>query len=380
MGGKMNEEHASRRQGMRYRRFAVYVIAVLAVFVSGNYLIWKCATEDLLTKKYDGGDLARIGYLHGSKQYRKISNDLPVRHFGMKEYKGQPIDVMTIGDSFSLGGGEGKNCYYQDYLASLNNFTVLNVYPYPSDDHVMGFAPITTLSILYNSGYLDRIKPRYILIETVVRYSMRRFVTPFTFTRTDTRENIDKYYAKTTYSLDYLPKVTFVNQGNFKYLYYNLMYKFSDNAFRRLVYRRTLDRSFFSVKNDRDLVFWGEDLQVVEKVNKESVKALNDNFNRLSDILAEKGIKLYFMPIVDKYDLYSDYIVGNPYPRNRFFEELRALPRRYTLIDTKAILAEELRKGEKDIFHADDSHWTWKASKAVFEKVTFPGGHPAPAR
>jgi hypothetical protein len=50
---------------------------------------------------------------------------------------------------------------------------------------------------------------------------------------------------------------------------------------------------------------------------------------------------------------------------------LRPLPRRYTLIDTKAILAEELRKGVKDVYYADDTHWSWKASEAIFKVVTF---------
>lgn len=77
------------------------------------------------------------------------------------------------------------------------------------------------------------------------------------------------------------------------------------------------------------------------------------------------------MPCVDKYNLYSNYIINNPYPRSIFFEELRKLPKRYHLIDTKAILTEEVRKGEKDVFYADDTHWSWKASKKVFETIKF---------
>jgi hypothetical protein len=78
------------------------------------------------------------------------------------------------------------------------------------------------------------------------------------------------------------------------------------------------------------------------------------------------------MPVVDKYDLYSDDIVRNPYPKNPFFDELRKLPKRYTLIDTKAILEPMVKAGVKDVFYPDDSHWTCKASKKVFETVRFP--------
>ena len=84
-----------------------------------------------------------------------------------------------------------------------------------------------------------------------------------------------------------------------------------------------------------------------------------------------KGISLYFMPCVDKYTLYNDYIPDNPYPRSILFEVLRELPRNYELIDSKKILREALANGEKDVFYSDDTHWSRKASKRIFERVEF---------
>jgi len=101
------------------------------------------------------------------------------------------------------------------------------------------------------------------------------------------------------------------------------------------------------------------------------IDKLNNNLNALSKILKKKNIKLYFMPAVDKYNLYSKYIVNNTYPQSIFFEELRKLPKEYTFIDTKTILLEELKKGVKDIYHSDDTHWSYKASEAIFKKVKF---------
>ena len=69
------------------------------------------------------------------------------------------------------------------------------------------------------------------------------------------------------------------------------------------------------------------------------------------------------MPCVDKYNLYSDYVVNNPYPRSIFFEKLRMLPKKYFFIDTKAILAAKLCKGEKDVFYADETHWVGRLLK-----------------
>jgi len=357
---------------MTRKTFSITFVMVLLLFVGLNFTIWKSATEVLLTKKYDGGDLARMGYALGSKQYRKIENNLPYRHIGMKEYDGRKIDVLTIGDSFSMGGGEGKNGYYQDYIASINKCSVLNVYPYPTDDRVAGFSPISTLAVLLNSGYLDILKPKYVLIESVVRYCVPRFSKSLDLSRTDSQENISRYYAKMTYGLDYLPKVGFINNGNFKYLYTNLLYHFSDTAFRGLVYRMPLSGSFFTAADDRTLLFHNEDLTMIPYNKGDFVDKLNESFNQLADVLAKKGIKLYFMPVVDKYDLYSDYLSNNPYPKNPFFEELRKLPKRYAFIDTKEILEPMVKAGVKDVFYPDDSHWTCKASKKVFDTVRFP--------
>ena len=77
------------------------------------------------------------------------------------------------------------------------------------------------------------------------------------------------------------------------------------------------------------------------------------------------------MPVVDKYNLYSKYIVSNIYPQSIFFEELRKLPKEYNLIDTKAILAQEIEKSKKDIFYVDDTHWNYKASEVIFNIVNF---------
>jgi hypothetical protein len=347
-----------------------FAIAILA-FLLFNVIVWKCWTEELLTKKYDGGDLVRTGYVHGSREYRKTRFDLPRRHLEMSRFNGQDIDVLTIGDSFSYGGGEGRNCYYQDYIASLGNLSVLNVFPYPTDDRFVGFSPLSTLAVLYNSGYLDRIRPRVVLIQSVERYCLIRFAKPLDFTRTDTLENVADFYQKDHGSLLYrLPDIGFLNEGNFKFVYASMLYRFRDTVNEK-VYLRDLSRPFFSVPNDRKLLFLGEDIRNIPFANRDTVGRLNDTFNQVADILAAKGIRLYFMPVVDKYDLYSEYLVGNPYPASVFFEELRKLPKKYTLIDTKAILRAEVDKGEKDVFHADDTHWSCKASRKIFETVRF---------
>jgi hypothetical protein len=132
-----------------------------------------------------------------------------------------------------------------------------------------------------------------------------------------------------------------------------------------------MKKDFFTTKDSNTLLFHKEDVQNIGLSNKETIKVLNNNFNKLAYKLKAKGIKLYFMPAVDKYNLYEPYIKENIYPKSQFFELLRELPKEYELIDTKAILSNELKKGVKNLYYPDDTHWSYKASSMIFKKVKF---------
>ena len=349
---------------MRYKRSVLFLATVMVLFVAVNFAIWKIWTEDLLTDvHFQGGDLSRMGYISGSKDYRKTSVDLPRRHIEMKDYTGQRIDLVTIGDSFSNGGGGGRNPFYQDYLASISDCTVLNL------AHYHGIDNITVLSMLVNNGYLERVRPKYVLLEATEKFCIGDLAHAIKFNATMSPAEMAGLkrieYGKK------LPAVGFINEGNFKFLLYSLLYNFSDHAFMGKVYVKDLRIPFFSVKDARKLTFLRVDFKNIPLATAESVGLVNDNLNLLADKLSQMGIKLYFMPCVDKYDLYREYLVNNRYPASTLFELLRKLPKRYEFIDTKTILAEELKKGEKDVYYADDTHWSWKASKVIFEKTRF---------
>jgi len=360
---------------LSHRIFVKVFILFCTIFIVFNYFIWKHYTELLLTKKYDGGELARMSYHHGSKYFRKNHVDLPIRHFLIRDYKKNKIDLLTLGDSFSFGIGGGKNNYYQDYIASYNNINVANVHPYPSNDSVSGFSPLTNLILLYNSGLLDEIKPKYVLIESVERYCIERYSHRYDFNRTTTKQDLLKYYNSVKDDFDYLPNVCFMNTGNFKFFYYNFIYQLSDKAFGNTSYSVVIKKTskpLFSAINSNDLLFLNKDVSSISLASDDSIYLLNNNLNVMAQKLASKNIKLYFMPIVDKYNLYHDSIINNPYPSSCFFEKLRKLPKKYVLIDTKQILQEELNRGQKDVFYPDDSHWSWKAPQKIFDQVRFP--------
>lgn len=353
---------------MNYRKYVRGFILALSLFVCFNYLVWTLFTERLLTNRYGtGGDLARLGYIIDSKQARWAKVDLPKTHLKFNDYSGQRVDVLTIGDSFSIGGGEGRNNYFQDYIATISNASVLHLNMLVNDE-----GPLATAIVLLNSGYLDLIKPKVLLIESVERASVDRFGKEVDFAKTSSIDTIREFYSKPSNNFNYLEKTTFLNNANLKYVYCKIAYLFSDTPTKGVVVvRKKLSQSMFKVKNDRTLLFVYDDIKNIGRTFPDSVKKLNENFNRFSEELQKKDIRLYFMPAVDKYNLYSEYILNNPYPKSSFFEELRKLPKKYEFIDTKAILLAALRQGEKDIYYADDTHWSWRAPELIFNQVRF---------
>lgn len=346
-----------------YKIWVRAVMASLALFIAVNFAVWGLATKTLLTPGNENGDYTRVGYIAGSSYAIKRDYQLPRKHLENEDYQNQPVDVLTIGDSFSNGCGK-RDQYYQDWIASIDQGNVLNVQKLP------GKNSFETVISLLNSGYLDLVHPKVILIEIIERHAIDYFSKPFDMNQRLPLDEVVKDFRNLRY-LSHPPRVGFLNVGNMKFLLYAFLYRIKDNAFFSKVYMRELTRPFFSVKNEKQLIFAYEDFEHLTRENEESIKRVNENFNRLAQKLEEKGIKLYFMPVVDKYNLYADYLMENPYPRSHFFETLRALNKKYNLIDTKEILLQELKRGERDVFYADDSHWSWKAPKKIFETVRF---------
>lgn len=323
-------------------------------------MIWMLYTRTLLTPGLSG-DYARVGYIAGSSYRVPTNYGLPFKHLENHEYAGQEIDVLTLGDSFSNSCGKTDE-FYQDYIATYQRVTVLNIPQIYKKDS------IDSLIRLINNGYLDLVRPKVVILQMAERFIGNFFSTSYDFQATEPLESTLEYFRKPQQFYK-SPKVEFLNPGNFKFVLYSLLYHVKDNAFFSKVYMRELTKPLFSVKNDKKLIFSHEEFDHLSRENPETIERLNQTLNQLAKMLKKKGIQLYFMPVVGKYNLYSDFLVENPYPKSRFFEILRTLEKEYRLIDTKALLLEELQKGEKDIFYADDSHWSRKAPEKIFKTV-----------
>ncbi len=364
---------------MSKKKFSLIFISIIALFVAYNFIVWNLYTKKILTTT-DGlysGDLVRMGYISGLAKPKKTRVELPKKHLEAKDYYGQKIDMITIGDSFSNGGGGGLNPFYQDYIATNLDFKVLNLQNYQEKTR----SYIETAYLLANSGFLKKAGVKYILIESIQRKVVQRFVQNINPNLNETLPNLYKTYKfkknkpiknKNTDKKNKtiaLPQTQFINNGNIKLVTYNILYNFSDHAFISTVYKAKLTKDLFSVGN-KDLLFYKSDLSRIHMNNKKNIEVLNNNLNNLAVFLKKIGIDLIFMPASNKFDLYYNYIANNKYPKDPFFDYLRPLKKEYIFLDTKKILSPLLKKGVKEVYHVDDTHWSSIASSEVIGTLT----------
>lgn len=347
-----------------YKLYSLYFLFILLGVLLFHFIIWKIYTKHVFPTTYNVGDLGRMSYKLDSLQPRQHVVTLEKKHFTFKKWDGKPVDILTIGDSFSNGGGAGENSYYQDYLATKYNLNILNIQNIkPANNY------LETIYLLNNSKVLDIIKPKIIIFESTESQVLNRFSIQINKSLAPSKNDVLKSLGKTEYK-SVKPKINFLNNLNYNAFMYNITYNFDDNAYKSSCYITKLNKELFSSIDSSSLLYYHHTIKYNKSITVEKVKYLNFNLNELAIILKKRGIKLYFMPAVDKHNLYEKYIIDNKYGKSIFFEQLRLLEKKYLLIDTKKILENEVTLGVKDIFYADDTHWSYKASEAISNSLS----------
>ncbi|MFA6339262.1 MAG: hypothetical protein WCW87_04390 [Candidatus Paceibacterota bacterium] len=309
------------------------------------------------------GDLGRTSYAIDSLSPRLQNNTLAHKHFDGNNWKNEPIDLLTLGDSFSNGGGGGKNPYYQDYLATRLNINILNIQNIDTN-----FSYIDTIHFLHERKWLNKLKPKAILIQVVVRESLRD--VPTKKTKLDLQDISIKNILKSNQTAHF-PQPLWINTANYKAPYYYIRYYYSVRA-KKEVYRLPLITNFFTAKDQNHLLVYHDDVKNISKFNESSIHHLNAELNVLAEELQREKITLIFMPVVDKYDLYYDYLFNRgQFPENPFFSLLRKEPKKYIFIDTKVILESMLKNDTNDLYYPDDTHWSYKASEKIATDPSF---------
>lgn len=256
------------------------------------------------------------------------------------------VDVLTVGDSFSRMGRLG----YQNYLAaqdvSVANCTrelYQNPFQYAYNILDRGLVDSTNISVL-----IVQVGERDLIIRS----------EEFDVNKVDIHELDSNYSTNGGGSAN---DWSLLRARDF------LMYRLDKSP----VYKVTLDNDYFNSKEPRSLYFYCADITNglnIDEVSKEKVQEVYQILTRKAE---ERGIALLLMFPVDKYDMYQDHIVDNPYPRKTCIEDAREIfgdtP---NVLLCKYLLTPLIEKGEKDVFLFDDSHWSIKASEIVGKELS----------
>ena len=324
---------------------------VLPVFL---LLFGLTAYLNLYIRPRSTGDLGRLAFVIIGQEYgQRIEQDeLKDTLFNKvretEDLRSIHVNVLTIGDSFS----QQEHAGYQNYMAQ-EGLTVANTRRDLYDN------PIQYAWNLLDEGIVDSTNIDVMVVEV----GERDFAIRIENFRTDKVEvgepDIPGEYVE--------ENVWDIRQWSLLRTRDFLMYRY---AGRNPVYEVLLDRDFFSSKEPRKLYFYCADVLNGLTIDEAIRPKVKEVFDMLTTKAHERGFALVLMLPVDKYDLYQEYIVDNPYALKLVNEEVRELlgdcPEvmlcKYTLLPL-------LASGEKDVFLFDNSHWSWKGSQAVGKEL-----------
>ncbi|MDL2309329.1 hypothetical protein LJC53_07080 [Bacteroidales bacterium OttesenSCG-928-C03] len=308
------------------------------------------------------GDLVKTGYFHKDNTYRKQFEEAyhtPIRHRELSDIdttKETEFDILVIGDSFSVSSPAG----YKNRLAQTDSVKVLG-FNYKG----LGDNYFDIVDGLLNGDFFDKIKIDYVLVQSVERY----FVFYGTTANYGRSANLSQMIKERVAKKPTKP-VRFSANAILKYPYYSIIRKIKKDGLVSKVYCFDLDKDVFSGRRASQLLVYDEDIKYFDEKNSvEKVAILNDQLNKIANGLKERGIKLIVLPAPDKYDLYCDHIINNKQEEPLFFPILDELPKDYIYIDSYQILKNAIANGKKDIYFADDTHWSPWATEIIAGEI-----------
>lgn len=326
---------------------------VLPVFL---LLFGLTAYLNLYIRPQATGDLGRLAFVLVGEDYgqRIEQNEMKEKLFKdvreTEDLKNIHVNVLTIGDSFSQQGHAG----YQNYMPQ-EGLTVANMRRGLYDN------PIQYAWNILDAGLVDSTNIDVMVVEVGERDLPLR-IDNFSIDKVEVGEPDlpDDFEEENVYDIR---QWSLLRTRDF------LMYRY---AGRNPVYDVELDRDFFDSNEPRRLYFYYADIIFGMNIEASIRPKIKEMFNLLTVKARERGLTFILLVPVDKYDLYQDYIVNNPYSHpKRINEEVRELlgdiPE---VMLCKYTLQPLLESGEKDVFLFDNSHWSYKGSQAVGKELS----------
>lgn len=362
---------------MTSKKYCLALFLVISEFFIANMVLWQTVSSNSFYGEDGHGDLSRMGMISMTSSLTHPI-EYPQKHIEYSEVADKleqtHVDILTIGDSFSNGSGGN---YYQDYICSEYGVSVMNVPCRPYND------ALKTFYILKNTGLLEQIKPRVIILESLTANMKERFgmkepeqydYTVEGFNQAQMAGRIKADVQAQIAEEKLAPGIMVKANAEFIKSWLRRMTNDDDYRFNDAVGIWKLNIRAFSNPGWEDkLLFPLSNANV--RFEEQVVYNINNNLNDVAGYCEKQGIKLILLPVSDKYDVYSPYFASPPsdWRENTVINDLKKLSHRYAIIDTTNSLRKVIESSDRseytDLFWADDMHYSWKANQIIVKEI-----------
>lgn len=126
------------------------------------------------------------------------------------------------------------------------------------------------------------------------------------------------------------------------------------------------DSLFTCPRKEKELYFYYDDIRFPKE---EQIQAAISNLESLFQLAKKKNICLFYVVAADKYDVYQEFAIENGFPKKEVLEKFEKFESNPYFVNTKHVLLKNARQGVKDLYYADDTHWSPIGAKIVAEEI-----------
>ena len=309
------------------------------------------------------GDLMRLALIKGGPEYRDsiCLNLLPRVYYESVNndsvLRGSTRDVLVIGDSFSHGCGVGKEGDYVNYLAHDSG---RHVAVYTPQDPTLS-SPMQIAYDLLKLGGVDSTCIKNLVVQEVERYLVGRHIE-FTTQHTSLSHSLpasEQKAAPASAKKEVSPLLRVKD-----YIFYHC---FGANP----IYDVKLRQPMFGGAQPDRLYFYNEDVKFGIDLDEKATHKVKTCFDEVIEMAAARGVNLVIVIACDKYDMYQDFILDNPYPAKTLNEDIERLmaPELDRFVIVKRVLHPLVEQGVKDVYLFNDTHWSPESSRLIAAEV-----------
>ena len=310
------------------------------------------------------GDISRLAFIPFGHEYddnlakRMLKETLYPTIEKTDTLRQLQVQVLNIGDSFSaLGNGSHQNYLCHKGLSLIN--TERGLYK----------SPMQYAYNIMDKGIIDSTNAQVLIVQVAER-DFERYIESFDVNQIDMVEDDDTSDGSGSGENDKRWSIGGEKAPNTWSLTRArdwVMYRIGRG---NPIYTSQLDKDYFSSKEPDQLYFYSYDIVNGVSINPQNDEKVVQVFNTLCAKAQEKGLYLILLVAVDKYDLYQQHIVDNPYPAKTVNEDIdRILGQSPHLLLAKHCLLPMVEKGELDVFRFTDTHWSYKASEVIADSI-----------